>query len=378
MQQRNRCAVLLASVAILSGCGIDPGGTGEDQFVTDSGDDGSTDTVIISGDTTVVDSGVPDDTTVLDSGGGDTSVVDSGGGDTTVVDSGGTDTTVVDSGGTDTTVADTTDSAVPPDTTLPPDTADACVESACGALPSGAKRMALVDRTVACPAGFTSTDVVEAKPGDACACSAALTSPTCPGKGSIATWYSGGAGCGSSGTTITSSGTGACMGLGGTLSNYFKATPPGPTGGGCPTTVTPDKTVVSSAKRLCEATACAGAICGTSPFLECVEGGGACGGAFPNAHTIGTDLSVTCPACSSALTSGTCTGTLDFYTGSGCTGTMTAYPVDGTCVAVTGSKSVATFTYTPSAVTGASCGAPTYTKAPGTPVFTGTRNLCCR
>ena len=36
-----------------------------------------------------------------------------------------------------------------------------CDDSACGKPPSGMKRMALVDRSVTCPAGFTTTDVVE-------------------------------------------------------------------------------------------------------------------------------------------------------------------------------------------------------------------------
>jgi hypothetical protein len=314
---------------------------------------------------------------------GDEELFDADGIETTLFaeTSSGEDSTAIDSGAeqVDAVAPDTRDSAAS-------DTSDTstCNESACGALPTSAtKRVALVDRTIACPAGFKATDIVEAKgEGDGCVCGCSSAPPACPGYGSIATYYSSGAGCGSTGATLYSVGTSVCSttGTGGVvLANNFKATAPAPVGGACGGKPSTDGSAVARPRRICEPNAgtCAAPICGT-PFLECIEVTGACPAPFNNPRTIGTNVVVSgCPACTCSLSGATCTGTISF-SGTACTGTATTLPVDGSCVAVpSGTGTFTNFKYTPNAVMGATC-TPSYTTAPGTRTFISQRNLCCR
>jgi hypothetical protein len=324
--------VAVVVVAITTGCGFESGGTASEDYFFDAAridDVASADTRVDEPDTAIepVDSFVPD--------------------------------------------------------TAPTDTAPVCDTTACGALPMATvKRVALVDRGVACPAGFTSTDVVEGTAGDGCACACTLGAPACPGAGAIPTFYSADTSCGTTGTSINSVGSGTCStvgGGGGSLSTYFKATAPAATGGSCVAVPTNNPSAVARQRKLCEPNSgtCVAPICG-SPYLECIEVAGTCPAQFPNRQTIGTSVSVTgCPACTCTLTRGSCTGNISFY-GTSCTGTPTTLPVDGTCALVpAGSGTIFSFKYTPNAVTGASC-APSYPTAPGTRTFAGQRNLCCK
>lgn len=289
--------------------------------------------------------------------------------DSTPVDTGTLETDTVDTGTLDTGKPDTGK----------PDTPPPCDESKCGTVPAGAKHFGLVDRSTACPPGYTQTDVVEASATDGCSCSCAVgAKPTCPGNGAIATAYGGSAACGSTGSLLTSVGTDVCANLGftGSLDKFFKGTPPAPIGGTCNVTPKTDKPAVTRNRRLCEPKAgtCAAPICNT-PFLECVETTGACPVGFPNPRTVGSDFVLTCPACTCGLAA-SCSGTLTLYKDADCKGPTTALAVDGTCVTASDGTNVSSFKYAPKPAV-ASCST-SFTTAPGTRSFIAARQLCCR
>lgn len=328
--------------APLVGCGLDAAGLAADESL---GDDATgTDTAI------AVDSRV--DTFVEDTGAPDVE-----------------DTSLVDDG---------VDTAVDTAVDTPP--VDACTESACGSpLPTGAKRMALVDRAIACPAGFKSTDVYEATSGNGCGCSCATTTqPTCPATGGLVTAYGDGGSCGSAGLTLSPLGSGTCTALGtsGTTHTNFKGTAPPGYGGTCSTTPVVDKNAVARPRRLCEPLpgTCAGPMCG-APFDECIEWGGTCPTNFPNARTIGNDVTLSCPYCGCSVTP-ICTGQLTLFGGTTCTGTaVTKVAVNNTCVS-SAVGSVGSYQYVPDAA-GSTC-SPTFNYAAGTRTMVVQRNLCCR
>lgn len=349
-------AMAVVSVSLALGCSLESSGSASDDPFADAGVDTNP---IFGGDSSNVDAGA----------------------DTRPIIEGGSDTTPPP----DTTPSP--DTTPTPDTTPLPDTLDTapetplCDVTACASPPSGAKRMALVDRATACPSGFKSSDVVETKSGDACTCSCGMTSPTCPGNGDIATSYSSDASCGTTGATLHSSGSGACNSLGGGGSfggSHFGATALGPTGGSCSAKPAKDVAAITKPMRLCELqTGCMGDVCG-APFDECVETSGACPSGYGAPHQIGASLDVTCPACDCTLASGTCSGTIDFFSNGSCGGTKTTFAVDGSCPSVPGGTGTLwSFKYTPNPVSGASCG-PSFTSDPGTPSLGGTRTLCCR
>lgn len=360
------CALFTVSAVAVGGCSLPTGGTSPDDIDLED-----TDTVIGDSGNVVEDSTMPD-TTSEDTTSEDMTIDDS----TPPPDSADTSPP-----------SDTDDTMPPPDTAAPPDTGPTCSEAACGALPAGARRIALVDRTTACPTGFKQTDILEMKAGDACGCTCGLTKPTCPTNGTVNTYYSEVTStCVWTGTSLDPDGPG-CHGLGGgggggvDLGNYFKATPLPPSGGSCaaaPTTA--DKAALSNPRRICEPmTGCAGDICGgATGFTECVEGLATCGGAFPNARVVGTDVAVTCPACNCTLNAGKCAGTITFYGMSGCAGSGFDLAADDTCVAVpnTAPSTVSSFKYRATS-TGAGC-TQSFTTSPGTRTITGERRLCCR
>ncbi len=335
-----------------------------------------------------------DEPTGLDSAPVETSSGDDGGVDGSPTDTStgsdtgaGTDTSTETSTSSDTGVDDTappTDSTPPPDTT-PVDTGDTgCDESKCGALPTGAKRIAIVDRTVACPAGWTSTDVVDGSGADACACSCAVgVKPTCAGTGSISTGYGSTSACSSTGGTVYSPAADVCGSFGGSVSifDYFLGKPLGPLGGTCTPSLKTDKPAATRTRRLCEPKAgmCAGPLCEGTPFLECIEltAAGSCPAPFTRPRTLGSDFIVSCPTCTCGVNA-SCTGTLTFYDKGGCTGASVAVTVDGSCVAVPGGAKggLETFKYKPDPVV-ASCTS-SYASAPGTKTYITPRQLCCR
>jgi len=293
----------------------------------------------------------------------------------------------------------TADTSVPPtdtyvelDDTFSPDTelaetadtkpadGSTCNESVCGKLPTTTtKRVALVDRSVACPPGFKSTDLLEAKDGMACSCSCNLNAaPVCPGAGALTTATS--MDCTTAGPTLGSAGSNLCSTIvgGAAIANGFKATAPPPLGGACGAMPKTDTTAVTRQRRLCEPNAgtCAAPICAGSPFLECIEHAGACPAEFPSPRVVGTSASVTCPSCTCTM-SATCTGKISFFA-TACTGTATTFAVDGTCNMVTGGPGTyPNFKYVPNAPTAAICNA-SFASAPGTRTVLGQRNLCCK
>jgi hypothetical protein len=335
----------LAALAILEGCSLDTSGSASDDSLGDGGVDSA-----FGIDSSTIDSHFAIDT------------------------ASGTDAP------TDTPI-DTITTA--PDTKPESPT---CDTSACGT-PSGTpKRMALVDRTVACPAGFKQTDVVEAMAGDACSCACTLAAPTCGAHVDIPTAFSDDGSCSGTGATLHPMTSGGCVNFGfsGALHSDFSATPPAPTGGGCTAKPTIDPSKITAQTRLCEpmAGACFGDVCG-APFDECIEVGGACPSDYPNAHTIATSIGATCPSCDCTFSKGSCTGVIDFYSATDCgTGTKITLAASGACVPVPGSsigggRTVQSYDYVPSTPTGDGC-APSFDTDPGAPTFGGPRNLCCR
>lgn len=294
------------------------------------------------------------------------------------IDTSAPDTTDDDTSAPDTLVADT----YVVDTLMPDGDGSTCNETACGApLPSGAKRVALVDRGIACPPGFKATDVVEGKTGDGCTCSCTVAvAPLCPSTGSVQIHHGTSATCATTGNVLYPPGSGVCMPLGfpGVVADYVRLTPPAPLGGACVPASTADKNAVVRPRRLCEPLSgtCAAAIC-ASPFTECIEYAGACPTAFPNAVPVGSDAYVTCPTCTCSI-SATCTGTLSLFNTAGCGGTAIPIPADDVCRSQpSAGASVSHYKYAANPPAGPACKA-SFTAAPGTRTIIGQRNLCCR
>jgi hypothetical protein len=340
----------LVVLACLGGCSLSSEGLGTDDPITSDSGAGAVDSGVVLDDTTMAD---------------DTATIDSGA------------PPVIDSAKPDT--APPPDTAKP-DTAPPPDTGPPCDETSCGANPTGAKRIGLGDRLIACPPGFVTTDIMEVRDGDACTCTCATTvPPSCPGTGSIPTWYSDGtATCATAAASVTSVGNTLCSSTGGPgmLHKYFRATPIPPMAGTCATNVFADKSAASRPRRMCEAAACAAPICTGTPWIECIEAA-TCGGAFPTQHLVGTDVGVTCPTCG-CDTTGTCSATMTFYANGDCTGGTSSVLVNDACgtVPAGGPPTVNSFRY--AAVLSSSACSPAYMKSKGAPVITGQRSLCCR
>ena len=267
----------------------------------------------------------------------------------------------------------------PPDTTPPPPDGSTCDLSACGGAPGTAKLAALVDATIACPAGFKSTDVVEAMSGDGCGCACTLSAGTCPSNAAVSTTFSDDGSCGNNGDVLT---TGGCKALAtgvGFAGTHFGASVPPPGGVACAAVRTTNKAVQTRTLHLCvpNTGTCFAAVC-AAPFAECIEVAGACPSGYPTSRKVGSDLSITCAACTCATTTGKCGGTIEFASNSTCGGTKVSFPVDGGCSSVPGGTgTVRSFTYTPSGPTGSGC-APSFTAAPGTTTLGGPRSFCCR
>ncbi|MGZ3424042.1 MAG: hypothetical protein ACXVEE_39640 [Polyangiales bacterium] len=341
----------LLSVVLSIGCSLDTTGSATDiEQLADSGD--------ITADTST-------------SPGDDSSTPDTGSSETEPLDS-----------TTDDTGTPPADTGTPPtDTgTPPPMDTGGCDTSACGD-PGGAKRLALVDRSKACPAGFIQTDFVEDKGGDACSCACNLAAmPFCPGNGDIATKFGAG-GCGSTGLTLHPSGTDVCtgIGMGGNLAAWFSGTAPSPIGGACGPMANTNKGAITRQLRLCEPISgtCAAPIC-AAPFTECIETAGTCPAGYPNPRSVGYDISVICPSCTCSLDAGSCTGSLTLFNNGSCGMKVATLAVDGTCVeTMHAGDGVNSYKYKPDAVKGASCGS-SFTSSPGTRSTVGARNLCCR
>jgi hypothetical protein len=361
---RRFAAVSLVLAACSVGCSLDTTGSSPDIEAFDDSGTTLADSAIFPGDdSTVPDSDLPEsepfDSTMTDTG---TPPVDTG---MPPVDTG---MPPVDSG--------------PVDTGMPPvDTGPTCDTTGC-ADPMGAKRVALVDRSKACPPGFNQTDVVEDKGGDACSCGCGLTNPTCPGAGDVPTKFGDSAACASVGATIHPTGTDVCVALpmgGGNLAAYFGATPIPPTGGACSATSMMNKPAITNALRLCEplASTCVKPICGGA-FTECIEVAGSCPTAYPNARTVGGDISLACPTCDCTLDRGTCSATIQFFGTNACGSKLGDFAADDSCFAsMHGGDNVKSYKYHPNAPKGAGC-APSFTSSPGTRSVTSARNLCCR
>jgi hypothetical protein len=361
--------VLLSIVlsAAATACSLDTSGSAPDiEAFDDSGATLSDSAIFPGDDATTPDVDVPDE-------GFDTTITDTGVDTDMPIDTGTPDTGTPDTGTPDTGT---------PDTGMP-DTGPTCDTTMC-ADPMGAKRVALVDRTKACPPGFVQTDVVEDKGGDACTCSCGITNPTCPGTGDLKTKYGTTGSCeGGAGLTLNPGGTDVCTGLGtasgGSLASYFGADAPAPVGGACGANPMSNKGAIVNPLRLCEALAstCEKPICGGA-FTECIETAGSCPTAYPNARTVGGDIALACPACSCTLDRGACSGTIQFFANPTCGMKVGDFDADGGCAASDhGGETVKSFKYHPGMVKGQSC-TPSFATSPGTRSVIGPRTLCCR
>jgi hypothetical protein len=364
---------IVLSAATSTGCSLDTSGSApEIEGIDDSGEPFSDSSIFPGDDSSTTDGDIPDE-------GFDTTITDTG----TPVDTGmppvDTGMPPVDTG------MPPVDTGMPPvDTGMPPvDTGPTCDTTGC-ADPMGAKRVALIDRSKMCPPGFSQTDVVEDKGGDACTCGCGITNPVCPGAGEIQTKYGDSAACAGTGALkIYPTGTDVCTGLGlsggGNLAAFFGADAPPPVGGACSATGGSNKPGIVNQLRLCEATGgtCEKPICGAA-FTECIEVAGSCPTAYPNARTVGADISLVCPTCSCTLDRGTCTGNIQFFGSPTCGSKVGDFNADGGCSASGHSgENVKSFKYHPDAVKGQSCD-PSYTSSPGTRSVIAPRNLCCR
>lgn len=236
------------------------------------------------------------------------------------------------------------------------------------------------EATAVCPASFDSADVVEdpvAKP-TACGCGTCTVTASC--NGDLSVHNSNSAGCGNPDGTFDAN-NGACMKLFNTAwgHNFEEFTPAAATNvkGSAPTTQNPSE-VDRAQKRICTARAgtCTGASCAApSGFKSCLEADGeesSCPAGFPDRHTVGDDIVLTCGDCTAANATATCTGTLNWWsTSSSCAGTPNAIPAN-TCGEVD-SSDLASYQWV-GAIATQSC-----TATPGTPNVTlkGVKTICC-
>ena len=212
--------------------------------------------------------------------------------------------------------------------------ADADVPSACAGTCSPAATTApfvhvlFGDRATACPAGFDAADVVEEPtPGaGSCACGTCAFSGTTCTTGALVSKYSSDNTCNGTGDNLQGNG-GNCYAISGQfISTYAAMLPPTAVAGSCSAPgVGIRANVTTKDARVCtpRSDACLDALCAPPAALAaCVAASGdvACPAPLPNRHLVGSDVTLTCAACT-CTTQATCTGTVTFYSGAGCTGT---------------------------------------------------------
>ena len=256
-----------------------------------------------------------------------------------------------------------------------------CDNASCPTPPANWSIVAFAtSRSSACPAGFTTDDVLEDPTvGTGCTCGTTCTTPTVDCTNiTIATTE--GTGCASAGASVMVGA--ACKNIG--TSNFG-----GPAAGVTATTLTPgckapDPTadpsgVVAQEDRVCQlaATACQAPACSPSlaaPFETCLlaDGDQACPPSTPTKHAVGASPQLTCGTCP-CNASVACVGTLSFFPATNCGGT--GVPIaTGACVPETNTTPVDSVRWAP--------GTPALTCSVGTPMgatvaFGTKQTVCC-
>jgi hypothetical protein len=255
---------------------------------------------------------------------------------------------------------------------------------ACPAAPSGWAHVGVpADPQTPCPSGDTQEDLVDhvvTAPG-VCACTCAISQHQSCANGNYDTYYDQGDGkCGTKASgQLSNSPAGGCDDQGFTFSigPHFKATPPGPTGGGsCSATVNLDSSKITKvAARLCSPASASD--CAAAPLADCIVSNGdlACpAGPYATKRSVSGDVGVTCGSCGACSVSTTCKGTIVFGGTSSCNGP--SVPADNTCYPVPNTTNLRYARYT-GTTAGESC---TYGTSSPAPVLapTGVQTVCCR
>lgn len=236
------------------------------------------------------------------------------------------------------------------------------------------------DRGAACPGGFDASDVVEnPMPGaGSCACGACAFSGTTCTSGALVSKYSSDTTCNGTGSNLQGNG-GNCFAFNGQfISTYAAMLPPTAVPGTCSAAgVAVRANVATKDARVCSPRpgACLDALCAAPPALAvCVAADGdvPCPTSAPNRHLVGSDVALTCAACT-CTTQATCTGTVTFYSGADCTGTPRVLTA-GVCTVV----NQASFQSTRWAGTVAAQSCTNVTPAAAASAsLTGVRTVCC-
>lgn len=240
-----------------------------------------------------------------------------------------------------------------------------------------------------CPASSWSTaddDVTGVGVGTAqCSCDCSIAAnPNCT-TGTIATYYSDTAGCGTSGLGLQFT-NGGCITVGGNLHAYYASTAIAPTDGQCTVTATSSGTLASTPVRLCiPDPECTTAACdGVAPagFAACIvaDGDQPCpsGSSFSVKHGIAKSAAASCtPTCGMACTfQGGCTNPqVKMFSSNACANLVDTLKSDGTCVSTNGGTYVASASYTatPSFSGCTASGTTSVQVVPTTP-----RTVCCK
>ncbi len=245
-------------------------------------------------------------------------------------------------------------------------------------------------RAAACPANFTSSDVVTAPQvqAGACACDCTPGQPPSCAVGNLSGMFGTTSQCGG-GTNgpYAIKADGECYDWGGSfpLALFHDWTKLGLTPGTCTSapTIDTNKVSVTDARACVPPQECAEDLCaGSAPagFASCIEASGdvSCPqGPFTTRTLVADSVQFACGACAGCTNTGTGCGnaTIDYYAGAACTTSLATDTVDGKCDASnTGVTGVTHFKYT-APVVGAAC-------TPGTTTVTASpaaaRTVCCR
>jgi hypothetical protein len=274
------------------------------------------------------------------------------------------------------------DSTTAPDSTFAPDTAPASDATSCpctlGAPPGWTLVAYASDRTVPCPAGFTTNELLAAPTAGAGACTCGdcqmLMAPSC----SMGTFSSmaGSSSCSGQGLTHAANDGGCTVYAGGPLDNYGMAVAPQPIPGTCTAPATGDPLSVTSEEVLVCVPPADGCACGApvSSFQTCLfqAGDQTCPPATATKVSVGAGVTVSCDDCPCALQA-TCSGMTTYYEDSMC-GTALATITTSTCGRLSAAgQDFGSYEWQGTATPMCNIGAP----PSGTPALSGVGTICC-
>ncbi len=270
------------------------------------------------------------------------------------------------------------------------DSAPACgydAQSCAAVMGAGWTPVAYAESALACPAGYGSEQHPVADPSPtpaACVCNVTATVPPDCQTGQVTTRYDVDlfvAYCYSPGATFSVAG-GACNKRDIGYFQHGSQQPIAPTAGSCAAAPTADPSaVLVSTATTCEPRDCAGDLCsGVAPagFLSCVTHPGQvdCPAGFgARKRTLGSAPSVTCGACSCAVSGQKCTNAhFRLYEDDSCAKLTDDFVSDGSCTGVQNATGPhRSFRYT-------ATGAATFTPGASVPTvdLADAATLCCR